>query len=457
MGIQMTRANLNDQMNIAVLVSGGGNHQGAWRRAGSNIEAASTPGFYVDFARAAEAAKIDAIFFADIPYLDAKSLAVNPVLNAFEPVVLTAYLAAATSHIGLVSSVSTSFSEPYTVARQFASLDRLSGGRAGWNIVTSAIGEKNYGNAPLPDQDVRYEQAGEFVEIVKRLWDSWDETTLEFDRAHGRFADAADIRPTGFHGRFFDVEGPLNIQRPPQGWPVLFQAGASPVGRRFAAETAEGIFTAQQTLEDSLEFTHDIRRQVSAAGRDPRRVKVLLGVTPIIGRTEAEAKAVERELGEFIDIKASLRKLNSYVPGVDLSQFDLDRPVPHEALPEVASVQGRQSRYAIFHELTTRDGWTLRQLVQLTGRSDGHWTLTGSPEQIADELAGRFVADACDGFVVMPTYHPEGSGLFFSDVVPILQARGLFRKDYAGTTLRSHFGLEIPARGERVAARDAVA
>lgn len=211
-----------DKMNIAVLVSGGGNHQGAWRRAGSNIEAANTPGFYVDFVKAAEAAKIDAIFFADIPSLAPKALSSGPVLNAFEPLVLTSYLAALTSHIGLVSSVSTSFSEPYTIARQFASLDRASGGRAGWNIVTSATGEKNYGSAPLPDQDVRYAQAAEFVEITKRLWDSWDEQTLLINRATGEFANNNDVRATDFHGKFFDVAGPLNIQRPPQGWPVLF-------------------------------------------------------------------------------------------------------------------------------------------------------------------------------------------------------------------------------------------
>lgn len=441
------RPSATDQMNIAVLISGGGNHQGAWRRAGSNIEAANTPGFYVSLAQAAEAAKIDAIFFADIPALAPRALSSGPVLNAFEPLVLTAYLAAFTSRIGLVSSVSTSFSEPYTIARQFASLDRASGGRAGWNIVTSATGEKNYGATPLPDQDIRYAQAAEFVEITKRLWDSWDQQTLGIDRASGEFGNSDDVLPTDFHGKFFDVSGPLNIQRPPQGWPVLFQAGASTIGRTFAADTAEGIFTAQQSLEDSLEFAQDMRARVAAAGRDPRRVKILLGITPIIGETEAQAKALERELGEFIDIKASLRKLNSYMPGVDLSGLDLDKPIPRDVLPELSTVQGRQSRYKIFADLTLNDGWTLRELVKLTGRSDGHWTLTGSPEQIAEQMAGRFLADACDGYVVMPTFHPEGSGLFFSHVVPILQQRGLFRTEYAGTTLRSHLGLDIPARG----------
>ncbi|MGV8955814.1 MAG: NtaA/DmoA family FMN-dependent monooxygenase [Cypionkella sp.] len=441
------RPSVTDQMNIAVLISGGGNHQGAWRRSASNIEAANTPGFYVALARAAEAAKIDAILFADSPSLAPRALSSGPVLNAFEPLVLTAYLAAFTSRIGLVSSVSTSFSEPYTIARQFASLDRASGGRAGWNIVTSATGEKNYGATSLPDQDVRYAQAAEFVEITKRLWDSWDQQTLKIDRATGEFGDSNDVLPTDFHGKFFDVSGPLNIQRPPQGWPVLFQAGASPIGRAFAADTAEGVFTAQQSMEDSLEFAQDMRARVAAAGRDPRRVKILLGITPIIGETEAEAKALERELGEFIDIAASLRKLNSYMPGVELGLLDLDKPIPREVLPELSTVQGRQSRYKIFADLTLNDGWTLRELVKLTGRSDGHWTLTGSPEQIADQMATRFLADACDGYVVMPTFHPEGSGLFFSHVVPILQQRGLFRTDYAGTTLRSHLGLDIPKRG----------
>lgn len=190
-----------------------------------------------------------------------------------------------------------------------------------------------------------------------------------------------------------------------------------------------------------------MRARVAAAGRDARRVKILLGITPIIGATEAEAKAVERELGEFIDIAASRRKLNSYMPGVDLTPLDLDKPIPRDILPDVSAVQGRQSRYKIFADLTLNDGWTLRELIKLTGRSDGHWTVTGSPEQVADQMADRFLADACDGFVVMPTFHPEGSGLFFSEVVPILQDRGLFRKDYEGTTLRSHLGLDIPARG----------
>lgn len=439
-------AHAHAQMHLAVLVSGGGNHRGAWRREGSNIEAASTPHFYIDFARKAETAKIDAIFFADIPVLDPRALGTDPVLNAFEPLVLTSYLASVTSHIGLVSSVSTSFSAPYTLARQFASLDRLSNGRSGWNVVTSATGEKNYGRAPLADQETRYAQAAEFIEVAKRLWDSWDAETLILDRKNGRFADVADIRRTDFHGRFFDVDGPLNVSRPPQGWPVLFQAGASPVGKRFAALQAEAIFTAEQTLEGSIAFNREMRSLIADAGRDPARVRILPGITPIIGPTEAEAKAVERELAGYIDFNASLRKLNSYIPGVDLSQFDPDKPLPKHALPNVASVQGRQSRYALFADLTVNHDWTLRQLVELTGRSDGHWTITGSAQYIADQMAHRFRAGAGDGFVVMPTHHPEGSDLFFTEVVPILQDRGLFRTDYQGTTLRSHFGLEVPQR-----------
>jgi FMN-dependent oxidoreductase (nitrilotriacetate monooxygenase family) len=433
-------------MHIAVLVSGNGNHQGAWRRANSGVEGIFGPDFYIRFARKAEAAKLDAIFFADIPVLDPKSLAINPPSHALEPVVLTALLAHATSRIGLVSSVSTSFSEPYTVARQFATLDHVSHGRAGWNIVTSATGEKNYGATPLPDQDVRYNQAREFVEVVKRLWDGWDHTTVIADKASGIYANLADLIPTNFHGEYFDVDGPLNVQRPPQGWPVLFQAGASPIGRGFAAETAEGIFTASQTLEGSIEFAKDMRARVAALGRDPSRIKILAGITPILGATEAEALAVERELGDFLNVPAALRRLNSYFPGVDLSTLDLDQPIPREVLPEVSSVQGRQSRYALFAELTLEHKWTLRELVKLTGRSDGHWTVTGSPEQVADQMTERYLAGGSDGYVVMPTYHPEGSDLFFEAVVPILQKRGLFRTEYEGSTLRSHLGLDVPQR-----------
>lgn len=438
------------QMHLAVLIAAGGNHRGAWRRASSNIEFGLTPQFYVDFARKAEAAKLDCVFFADVPVLDPQTLAVDPPPNGWEPIVLSTFIAAATSRIGIVSSVSTSFTEPFTLARQFAALDRVSGGRSGWNVVTSATGEKNYGGEPLPDQETRYAQAAEFVEIAKRLWDSWDNETLIIDRKNGRFADLDGIHPTNFHGRFFSVEGPLNVQRPPQGWPVLFQAGASAIGKRFAAETAEAIFTAEQTLEGSVAFAREMRRLIAAAGRDQTLVKILPGITPIIGATEAEAKAVEKELAGYIDLAASLRKLNSYIPGVDLSQFELDEPLPWEALPEVSSVQGRQSRYAIFADLTWNHGWTLRQLVELTGRSDGHWTITGSPEFIADQLEHRFREGVGDGFVVMPTYHPEGSDFFFTEVVPILQHRGLFRKEYEGTTLRDHLGLPVPRRGERV-------
>jgi FMN-dependent oxidoreductase (nitrilotriacetate monooxygenase family) len=437
------------EMHLAVLVSAAGNHQGAWRRANSGIEGLHRPDFYVDFARKAERAKLDCIFFADIPVVDRANLAFDPPSHAMEPMVLNAYLAANTSRIGLALSVSTSFSEPYTVARQFATLDHLSAGRAGWNVVTSATGERNYGNQPLPDQATRYAQAREFVEITRRLWDSWDEDSVIRDRVSGRYIDVDDVTSTDFHGRFFDVDGPLNVQRPPQGWPVLFQAGASPEGSEFASEIGEAIFTAQQTLEGSLRYTLDLRGRIARRGRDPRRVKVLNGITPIIGATESDARAIERELGGYLHEPAALRRLNSYFPGVDLKALDPDRPIPREVLPAVSSVQGRQSRYALFVELTLERGWTLRELVRLAGRSDGHWTVVGSPEQIADQMAERFLAGAGDGYVVMPTYHPEGSGLFFEAVVPILQARGLFRREYRGVTLRDHLGLEVPARGRR--------
>jgi N-acetyl-S-(2-succino)cysteine monooxygenase len=432
-------------LHLALLVSAAGNHQGAWRRPDSGIERARDLGFYVELAQAAERAKLDAIFFADIPYLDTASLPINAPPFPLDPLLTSAAIAAGTSRIGLVTSISTTFSEPYTVARQLATLDHLSRGRAGWNIVTSATGEKNYGAAPLPDQDVRYARAAEHVDVVTALWDSWDSTSLVEDRATGRYADPAGARTIDHHGEHFDVTGPLNVLRPPQGWPVLFQAGSSPTGRDFAAATAEGVFTAQQTTQELVEFDADLRRRVAAAGRDPERVKILTGITPILGETAAEALDIERELGDLMHLPTALKRLNSYFPGVDLSVLDLDRPIPAESLPEVSTVQGRQSRYALFAGLTRDKGWTLRELARLAGRSDGHWTVTGSPSQVADAMVER-VTDAGDGFVVMPTYQPQGATLFLEKVVPILQERGLFRTEYEGETLRDHLGLAVPAR-----------
>ena len=437
---------MSAQMHLALLISATGNHQGAWRQAGSNLGRVNEPAFFVDLVRKAEAACIDAVFFADVPYTNAQALAANPVTNSFEPLVFSAYLAAVTRHIGLVSSVSTSFTEPFNVARHFAGIDALSGGRAGWNIVTSALGERNYGAAPLPDQDTRYARAAEYLEVAKRLWDGWDAEIIAADRARGLYARPEGVRPADFHGRFFDVEGPMTNQRPPQGWPVLFQAGASGTGRDFAARYAEGVFTSGQTLAESLAFTRDLKARAAGFGRDPQGIKVLNGITPLIAETADAAAAKARELAGFINIPAAIKRLNTYAEGVDLTHLDPDRPIPKDFLPPVASVQGRQSRYAIFHKLATEEGWTLRQLAELTGRSDGHWVVIGAPEQVADQMEERFRAGAGEGYVVMPTDHPESSDLFLRQVVPILQARGLFRDSYPGKTLRETMGLAKPPR-----------
>lgn len=435
-----------DQMHIALLSTSAGNHQGAWRRPNSGVEHYLDPKLYLQFAKRAETACIDAIFFADVVSFDPHFWAANPLINAAEPLILSSLLAGATERIGLVSSVSTTFSMPYTLARQFAALDLVSGGRSGWNLVTSAGGEKHYGLGKLPDQDERYAQAEEFLEAAIKLWDSWTPESLLFDRQGGRFADPNDLRRVVFNGRYFSVEGYLNVPRPPQGRPVIFQAGSSPAGRDFAARHAEGIFTAAQTLDECRSFKMDMHKRLESYDRDPASVKILAGVAPIIGKTESEAKEVEQDLQQFIELGPALHRLNAYVPSIDLTVFELDKPLPPEKLPPISNVQGRQSRYALFRELAVKEGWTLRQLLHLSGRSDGHWSPTGSAAQVSEWMSEWFKAGACDGFIFMPTYFPNGFDLLVDDIIPDLQSRGIFRTEYKGSTLRSHFGLEIPSR-----------
>lgn len=430
-------------IHLACFFGGVGQHQAAWRRPTSRAEEASALPLHADLAACAERGLFDALFVADGLYLDTARMAREP-MGLFEPITMLSAMAACTSHIGLLGSMSTTFSEPYNVARQLAALDQLSAGRAGWNIVTSSGGAENYGNEPLPSHSERYRRAGEFVDTVVALWDSWADDAILLDREGGVFADPERIHPINFTGDYFSVAGPLNIPRSPQGRPVLAQAGSSEDGRRFAASRAELVFTAQQTLADSLAFTRDLKARARAAGRDPEKLKVLPGVCPFIGSTEAEARAAVRELGELMDLDMGRMQLQQQLGGVDLTGLDLDRPIPGELLPEVTQVQGRQSRYGLFKQLATEEKLTVRELIDMEVASTGHWLTVGTPEQVADQLAERFLAGACDGYVLMPPYLPEGLELFVDHVVPLLQKRGLYRREYAGSTLREHFGLDRP-------------
>lgn len=432
-------------MNLAVLIGTVGNHQGAWRRPTSRVEEIHSLSLFTDLAKWAERGRIDALFMADGLILETNRIVSAPT-GQLEPITLLTAIAARTNHIGLIGSVSTTFSEPYNVARQFASLDHLSNGRAAWNIVTSAWGETNFGGRPLPSHADRYRRAKEYVDAVTQLWDSWDDDAVLVDRAAGRYADPARVHEINFTGEHFTIQGPLNVPRSPQGRPVLVQAGSSSDGKDFAAARAEVVFTAQQTLESSQEFYVDIKRRIALAGRDPATVKVLPGVSPIIAPTEREALALADELRGLINVEVGLERLEKQLGGVSLAGLDVDRPIPPELLPEVHTVQGRQSRYGVFKQLAVQEKYSIRRLIEMEVSSSGHWVTVGSPEQIADRLEHRYRNGASDGFVLLPSYLPEGFELLVDGVIPILQRRGLFKTDYTGTTLRDHFGLPRPAR-----------
>ncbi|WP_218780542.1 NtaA/DmoA family FMN-dependent monooxygenase [Rhodococcus sp. NCIMB 12038] len=382
---------------------------------------------YTHLARTAEAAKFDVLFAADGLTSDTE-LGTKP-----EPLTLFSAIAALTDHIGLVPTVSTTFTAPFNLARQLQSLDHLSGGRVGWNAVTSAAGERNFGDAPLPEHEARYRQGLEHVSVVRALWNSWVD-------------DDAAV-PIDHRGEFYAVEGPLPLPPSAQHHPVLFQAGSSDDGKAFAAAFAEGVYTAQQTLRGAQSFYRDLKARTAAAGRNPANILVLPGISTTIGGTEEEARRIDDDLFEQHYSDASRTALEGQLSGVDLSGLALDDTIPPSWLPPVASVQGRQSRYGVFRELAVDEGWTVRQLITLQQRSAGHGRAVGSPEQVANRLEQWFVDGGADGFIVMPGQGPGGVEAFTEHVVPILQKRGLFRTDYESDALRRNLGLPaIPDR-----------
>jgi len=418
-----------------------GHHESAWRFAESSLVGAWELRHYTHLARVAERGCFDSIFFGDGPSLQG-DIRYRPV-GRLDPLALLPAVASVTEHIGLVATASTTYNEPYNLARRFASLDLISGGRAGWNIVTTAGADaaRNFGLDDTPAHHQRYERATEFVEVCRKLWDSWEDDFLVGDKQAGRFADATRVHTIDHAGQFFRVRGPLNVPPTPQRHPLLVQAGSSDDGRAFAARYAEAVFTAQQTLAEGQAFYADLKRQVAACGRDPSLVKILPGIVAVIGSTEAEAQAKERELAELQVPAYGLRQLSTMI-GVELTEADLDRPLPQ--LGDVKDIQGMQSRFTVITELARRDKLTVRELLVRLGGGRGHRTFTGTPEQIVDTLVEWFDNGAADGFNIMPPLLPSGLESFVDQVVPLLQKRGLFRTEYTGKTLRDHYGLTRP-------------
>ncbi|RWU22939.1 nitrilotriacetate monooxygenase [Pseudomonas alkylphenolica] len=436
-------------MSLGAFLMSSGHHLAAWRHprawAGGGLDFQH----FRHLAKTAERGKFDAIFFADnLALMGSPELGQYTTAgDVFDPLVLLSGLAAVTERIGLVSTVSTSYNEPYLLARKFASLDHLSNGRSGWNLVTSAtdLEALNFGRDRHFDHGDRYQRAEEFIDVVTGLWDSFEDNAFVRDKASGVFFQPEKLHVLNHQGEHYRVRGPLNIPRTPQGYPVLIQAGSSEPGKALAARTAEVVFTAQQTLGNAQAFYADVKGRLAGYGRRPEQLKVMPGISPVIGRTQSEAEDKYQQLQDLIEPRVGLGMLAGMAGGFDLSGYDLDGP-----LPELPLSNSMQSRQALFIDLARRENLSIRQLYLKVAGARGHHTVIGTPETIADTLEQWFLEEAADGFNIMPPFLPEGLDDFVEGVVPLLQQRGLFRREYSGTTLRDHLGLQRPgSRYER--------
>jgi FMN-dependent oxidoreductase (nitrilotriacetate monooxygenase family) len=429
-------------LHLNAFLMGVGHHEAAWRHPRTDAAHVTDVRHFIQVAQIAERGLLDSVFFADGLYVGPNAR--HNIQAVFEPITLLSAIATATEHIGLIATASTSYHEPFNLARVFASLDHISGGRAGWNIVTSASDAeaRNFNRVGAASHADRYDRAAEFVDVALKLWDSWEPDALVLDAASGVFADTDKVHPIAHVGEYFRVQGPLNTPRIPQGRPLLVQAGSSPDGRAFAARFAEAVFTAQQTLAEGQEFYSALKDATLAAGRDPDQIKILPGIVPIIGSTEAEATRLADEFEELIVTDYAVAQLSQFLT-VDLSGHPLDGPLPE--LPGEHTIEAHQSRFKLIVDLARRDALTIRQILLRLGGGRGHRVVAGTPVQIADQLELWFRSGAADGFNVMPPFLPGGLADFVDHVVPELQRRGLFRTEYTARTLRGHYGLPEPA------------
>jgi FMN-dependent oxidoreductase (nitrilotriacetate monooxygenase family) len=383
----------------------------------------------------AERGKFDLLFISDAMVMDPTD---HPsFMCRFEPTTLISVLSALTTHIGLGATVSTSFSEPFNVARIFSSIDHLSGGRAAWNVVTSSNPKAalNFSRDEHLEHELRYQRANEFVDVVTGLWDCWDDGAIVADKTTGQFIDEGKVRALDHKGRFFQVKGPVNIARCPQGHPVIIQAGGSPSGLELAARTADVVFSVVQDLAAAQLAYADLKGRMARYGRSPEEIAVLPGVMPIIGATDDEAREKLSRLQAWLTPANAATLVASRI-GYDVSGHPLDGPVPPPP-----PFQGSQAFSTVLYETAKREKMTLRDLYNLTAAARGHWVLCGTPESIADSFEEWFVGKAADGFNILPPYFPGAFDDFVNLVVPILQRRGLFRHNYQGRTLRDHLGL----------------
>jgi FMN-dependent oxidoreductase (nitrilotriacetate monooxygenase family) len=433
-------------MHINLFIQSRGHHEASWRHKGASKLPLTDIHYSIDLARRAEASLFDSIFLADV--LGLWNDVEKTPFNWLEPITTLAALAMATEHIGLIATASTTYTEPYNLARQFASLDHISKGRVGWNVVTtwSPQAGSNFGGIGQVSHADRYERAEEYMDVVKGLWDSWADDAVLDDRDGGRYADRRRVRPIGHSGAHYKVAGPLNMPRSPQGRPVLVQAGSSDTGRQFAARHAEAVFTAHLEKATARAFYTDLKSLAKSYGRDERHVVILPGLSPVIGSTEAEAKRYADELNELTDPEIGRQRLSLRFGGHDFSHLALDKQLTPADFPDPSEVEAARSRTEVIVGFVREQRPTLRQLLAKLAGARGHFTFEGTPEQVADLMQDWVEDGVADGFNLMPPVLPEMLDVFIAEVVPLLQRRGLFRTDYDGKTLRSHLGLARPER-----------
>ena len=418
-------------------------HTAAWRYPGAFPDANFNFGHYQRFVETLERGRFDAFFMADhlaVMNMPMPALKRSATVTSFDPLTLLPALAVTTQHLGLIATASTTYNDPYHVARKFASLDHISEGRAGWNIVTSANPDEamNFGLEHHMEHDERYVRAREFYDVVTGLWDSWADDAFIRDVDTGVYFDPDRLHVLGHKGKYLSVRGPLNVARSPQGWPLIVQAGSSEVGRQLAAETAEMVFSAANNLDDGKRYYADVKKRARAAGRNPDHVKILPGAFVVVGDTVEQAREKKALLDSLVHSDSGIATLGVLL-GTDVSGFDLDSPLP-EIPQSNASQSGRQKLI----DMAERDNLTVRQMAQYVGGSFSTLEIVGTAQTIADEMEAWLLSDACDGFNIMFPFLPDGLDDFVDQVVPELQRRGLFRREYEGKTLRENLGLPRP-------------
>lgn len=435
-------SNVSRLLHLNAFLRNVGQHESAWRLPETNLAGYTDIDHYIHLARTAECGLLDAIFFADHPVL--KRQAQDRLFDALDPFTLLAALSTATERIGLVATASTTYNEPYNLARRYATLDHVSRGRAAWNIVTTANADTaaNFGDARHPGLFERYQRAEEFVEVCIKLWDSWEDDAIVGDKASGLLVDPNRIHPINHHGRHFSVRGPLEVPRSPQGRPVLFVAGSSEPGKNLSARFADAIFTAQPDYQNALAFYRDIKSRVKGYGRNPDQVLVLPGLSFFLGGTEEEARALQEQFEDLTLPTYGLAQLNQ-LTRLNLTLDDLDSIF---VLPEITEERelSVRSRVELLRHISQTERITVRQLLRRLSAGRGHRIVAGTPEQVADTIGHWFTSGAADGFNLIPPALPGSLEAFVDHVVPILQKRGLFRTEYSGTTLRDHLGLPVP-------------